>query len=421
MPRTMDRRILMIAYHFPPIRGSSGLLRTLSFARHLPAHGWEPLVLAPHLRAYPRRGEDPREGIPDGLIVHRAFALDTRRHLALGGRYLRSMALPDPFVSWWLGGVYAGLRLVRRYRPAALWSTYPVATAQLIGATLQRFTGLPWVADFRDPMVYEGWPDVPSVRRAHERIERAVIRRSARLVLTTPGSRALYAERYPELPGERWALIPNGYDEAAFAGLTPAGPPGAGADRRLRLVHSGLMEPADRDPSALFAALAKLRGRGELGPAELQVVLRATGHDARYSEQIRRHGVEDMVSLAPHRPYREALQEMLDADGLLIFQGPNCNRQIPAKLYECLRAGRPLLALADPAGDTAAVLREDGLESSIVPFGDVEAIAAALPGFLAAVRAGSWPIAERGVAARHARERGADSLATLLDGVTGGA
>jgi len=36
------------------------------------------------------------------------------------------------------------------------------------------------------------------------------------------------------------------------------------------------------------------------------------------------------------------------ADALLVMQASNCNAQIPAKIYEYLRAGKPILALTDP-------------------------------------------------------------------------
>ena len=41
----MRKRALLIAFHFPPQAGSSGIQRSLSFSRHLPANGWEPMVL----------------------------------------------------------------------------------------------------------------------------------------------------------------------------------------------------------------------------------------------------------------------------------------------------------------------------------------------------------------------------------------
>ncbi|WP_276678948.1 hypothetical protein [Nitrosomonas europaea] len=52
-----------------------------------------------------------------------------------------------------------------------IWSTYPIATAHLIGLTLQRLTGIPWMADFRDPMVQ---PDYP-VAQWHNLLIRTIV------------------------------------------------------------------------------------------------------------------------------------------------------------------------------------------------------------------------------------------------------
>jgi hypothetical protein len=85
----------MIAYHFPPLQGSSGIQRTLRFARYLPEFGWEPIVLTAHPRAYESVADDQLSDTPAGLHVCRAFALDTSRHLAIGSRYPALRARPD--------------------------------------------------------------------------------------------------------------------------------------------------------------------------------------------------------------------------------------------------------------------------------------------------------------------------------------
>src|SRR5436853_2163344 len=104
---------------------------------------------------------------------------------------------------------------------------------------------------------------------------------------------------------------------------------------------------------------------------------------------------------------------MLSADGLLLFQGSSCNMQIPAKLYECLRAGRPIFAMTDPAGDTAAVLRSEGTEF-IVPLDRKEDIAENFARFLSLghVSQARWPADDR-----HSRRVRTRQLATLLDSV----
>jgi hypothetical protein len=86
MGARMVKRVLMIAFHFPPLRGSSGIQRTLKFAQYLPALGWQPLVLSAHPRAYANRGDDQMQEIAPDAVVHRAFALDTARHLAWRNR-----------------------------------------------------------------------------------------------------------------------------------------------------------------------------------------------------------------------------------------------------------------------------------------------------------------------------------------------
>ena len=72
------KRLLMIAYHFPPFAASSGIQRTLGFARHLPAFGWEPLVLTAHPRAYEHR-DGGHIALPAPMVVEPAFALDAAR------------------------------------------------------------------------------------------------------------------------------------------------------------------------------------------------------------------------------------------------------------------------------------------------------------------------------------------------------
>jgi hypothetical protein len=89
-------------------------------------------------------------------------------------------------------------------------------------------------------------------------------------------------------------------------------------------------------------------------------VLRATGCDDCLRGLLGQLRIDDIVMLEPRVGYREALAEMLAADGLLVLQAANCNYQVPAKLYEYLRARRPILALTDAAGDTAQTLADAG-------------------------------------------------------------
>jgi hypothetical protein len=411
-------RVLMIAYHYPPMRGSSGIQRTLKFSQYLPQHSWQPLVLSASPRAYANSGDDQLAEIPKEAIVHRAFALDTSRHLSVRGRYVGWMALPDRWVSWCLGAIPAGLRMIRKYRPQVIWTTYPIASAKLIGLVLHKLTGLPWIADLRDPMTDVDYPADPLTRRFYRWIEEKTVRNCTLAVCTTPGAIVTYTRRFPDIPAGRFALIENGYDEENFANAAALQKPAApAAGQPFTLIHSGIIYPSERDPVPFFQALADLKAGGTVTAARLRVVLRATAHDDFLVPLIEKYGIGDIVSLAPHIAYRDALAEMLGADGLLVLQATNCNHQIPAKLYEYLRARRPVLALTDTIGDTAAALRHAGIDT-IGPLDDKAGIQAALLRFLELAEAGEAPLAsDEAVAANSRRARTAE-LARLLNEVT---
>ncbi|WP_229496021.1 glycosyltransferase [Massilia polaris] len=409
----MVKRILMIAYHYPPMRGSSGIQRTLKFSQYLGNHGWQPTVLSAHPRAYANTGDDQLGDIPQGMQVHRAFAFDTARHLSLFGRYPGWLALPDRWVSWWFGAVPAGLKLIRRQPPDVIWSTYPIATAHLVGLALHRLTGIPWVADMRDPMTDDDYPANPFLRRLYRWIERQTALHCELLVCTTRGAAEVYRARFPGLPAAKFEVIENGYDEENFINAEAIPLPHR-PDGRLRLVHSGVIYPSERDPTALFQALASLLASGAIAAANFHLTLRATGHDAYIAAMIDEHQIGSVVSLAPHIAYRDALAEMLGADGLLILQAANCNHQVPAKLYEYLRARRPVLALTDPAGDTAATLRTAGVDT-IAPLDCPIGIAQAIIRFIGLISSGGAPLATPETVQQYSRQARTSRLSDLLD------
>lgn len=374
------KRILLIAYHFPPLAGSSGIQRTLRFVQHLPAFGWQPIVLTAHPRAYERTSDDLGGDVPADVPVCRAQAWDTSRHFAVRGRYFGALARPDRWTSWRFDGVRQGLRLVREHRPSVIWSTYPIATAHVIGAELQRRTGLPWVADFRDPMYRTDYP--PSkVLASLKALEDRVFAQCTAATFTTPSAGEDYRRRYPAA-ADRVLLLENGYDEGSFAAVehaaADAGPLNPGA---VTILHSGIVYPRIRDPRPLLQALRRLHDAGDPQVHRLRIRFRAAEHEDLLREEARKAGVQHLIEVLPPVAYREALSEMLRADALLLMQGAISNHQIPAKLYEYLRARRPILCLADPASDTAAALRAVGVDA-IAALEDAGGIADLLHRFL---------------------------------------
>jgi glycosyltransferase involved in cell wall biosynthesis len=406
----------MIAYHFPPMKGSSGIQRTLRFAQYLPDHGWAPIVLAPHQRVYSSTSDEDMGDSLNGIEVHRSFALDASTHLSIRGRYSRLAALPDRWSSWLLGAVPKGVNLIRKLKPDVIWTTYPIATAHLIGHALHSLTGVPWIADFRDPMAQENYPTDPLTWKSFDWVEKRTVHNANAITFTTPGALREYKRRYPQYE-ERFSLIENGFDEAVFASVGQ----NISVSRRVpqqpfTLVHSGIIYPHERDPRRFFAAIAHLLREGEISPARLQIVLRATGHDSYLHGLIEHHGIQSIVTLGPSVSYELALGEMMTADGLLILQAANCNEQIPAKLYEYLRARRPILGLTNPQGDTGQALASVGIDT-IASLESEEAIVAALRRFLQLLESGSAPLASDADIAAASRQGRTVLLAKLLSRV----
>jgi glycosyltransferase involved in cell wall biosynthesis len=307
--------------------------------------------------------------------------------------------------------------IIRKKRIEVIFSTYPIATALLIGYAVHRLSGKPWVVDFRDSMTEDDYPPDPIQRRAYRWLERMAVGHAARLVFTAPSARRLYLERYPSLNPARAVVIPNGYDEADFCDIRPEASPPRWR-QRFELLHTGLIYPWERDPRPFFRALARLKQRGEISASTLKVNLRASGNEREYAAMLQNLRIADIVQLLPPLPYREVLAEGAQADGLLLFQAANCNHQIPAKVYEYLRLRKPILALADAAGDTNALLKEVG-GATTVDLADEDAIVGALPSFLAAVRRGTHPLPDPARTGHYSREGQTRRLAECLDDIVG--
>lgn len=403
-------KVLMVAFHFPPLAGSSGIQRTLRFVQHLPDLGWEPYVLTITPGAYENTSDDLMRDVPLGTIVHRALGFDTARQLSLGGRYPSFFARPDRWVSWWPSAVLKGLEMIKRYSPQVIWTTYPIATAHRIGASIHQRSGLPWIADFRDPMAQDGYPEDPATWRSFERIERTAIAQACHSTFTTPSAMRAYQERYPQ-HAQKISLLENGYDEESFIGCEAGAPLNPGA---VTLLHSGIVYPSERDPTSLFQALHFLLERGTICDSTFRLRFRAAVHQDLLSTLSEKYATQGIIEILPPLPYREALSEMLRSDALLILQAANCNEQIPAKLYEYLRTGRPVLGLTDPKGDTAWALRNAGI-TNIASLENANAIAGALSTFLDQIARGQSNVAlPEAVQAADRRSR-SRILAQLLD------
>ena len=413
------RRLLIVAYYFPPI-GGIGSIRMARFATLLPELGWEPTVIAardtPHF-------VDPSLGCPADKVV-RARSVEfsklgrallggpsgrpltggvgahSRAHAALRVAAHRYAFYPDAQVGWYPGAVLAGLRMLRRTRFDAIYSSSNPITAHLVARTLARRSGLPWVAEFRDPWSDRLADDHPHRRRGG-RLEDAIAARATRIVVPTPGLRTFLGERW----GTDIALIPNGHD---------LGPPSDRRPDRPTLTHVGTFYPGAQSFRGLWTALQQRMRAGRRDSPQLRFVGELP---AELRQEVESAGLGHLLEETGLLPHDDAMRAMASSTMLIAsgFGGddPVSLGVIPAKLFEYLASGLPILYLGDAADDAARLLGNQPGCFVVDP--------ANVAGVLAALDAGlSGPIHRRDVEpfSRRARAR---ALAHVLARAAGSA
>jgi hypothetical protein len=394
--------------------------RTLRFAKYLPQFGWRPIVLTADAIAYDARANVTGNEVPPDLEVHRAFALDAARQISLFGRYPGFLTVPDRWSTWRYRAIPTAVRIIQKANVDAILSTFPIATAHSIGLSVAKRTGLPWIAEFRDPMWQGDYPPEPNMNRAWHALEADIFGQAKGIVVTTNGALTEYRDRFPHFDRSRLVLIENGYDEESFRRAETSVPVGSSKSDEscdpITLLHSGIIYREDRDPSALFQAIGSMKRRGLVSARDLQIILRASGSEIDLARELTRVDLLDIIRLEPAVGYIDALKEMLTVDGLLILQGSSCNAQVPAKLYEYLRAGRPIIALTDPSGDTALTLQRAGagLMASLDSADQIQQI---LLQALEQIRNDSWRRCAPDKVADCSRFARTRDLAQLLDSV----
>ncbi|MEM7468152.1 MAG: glycosyltransferase [Pseudomonadota bacterium] len=349
------------------------MLRTLAFSRDLTELGWQVTVLTSALVGQESQDSKNQQLIPDGVKVIRTYALDSASAFSIRGRYPDLFEWPDRYISWAISATISGYVHIKRHATDIIFSTYPIASAHLAAYWLAKSTRKPWIADFRDPMLMKDHPDTKLRRRAHKWVEQRTIKQCTKAVVTNDNAKQHYIGKYPEKNPLDFHVIENGYDEALFDNALDGQHHESlsVSANQIKILHSGTMYPNHRDPRYLFEALKKIAPKLSDTGKSLEVVLRATGYDEYYASLIAQYGLGEHVKLAEPVGYVESLKEMLNSDLLLLIQGESCNDQIPAKLYEYLRSGRPILALTHPDGATARKLK--GIEGAYVVDNDSDA------------------------------------------------
>lgn len=411
------RRVLVVAYHFPPL-GGAGVQRTLKFVKYLPEFGWQPLVLtARPTEAYPRDSSLETE-IPSDVSVRRTSALLFPAWVPWRVKKLvaRWLLMVDPQLGWLPFAVRTGQELIRQEKAEAIYTTAPPYTTHLAGLRLKKATGRPWIADFRDPWVgnFSLTFPTPLHKRVASHLEQLVIDAADQVIVISEPMRRMLLDSYPKLHPSQIGVIPNGYDLADFDGVKPVG---KNADR-LTIVYTGSFYGQRQVPDYFLRATQRALSRGWIPHDRVQISFVGNMSED-VQGQVEELGLADVTNIRGYVLHRQSIGYLLGADLLLLIigSGPNSETVLTGKIFEYLAAGKPILALVPPGA--AADLVQEAQAGAVVAPEDVEAIARQMKLFYQEWTEGELRINEDcKVIARYDRRRLAGRLAKMLSNVS---
>jgi glycosyltransferase involved in cell wall biosynthesis len=361
------KRVLCIAFLFPPI-ANSGTQRPLKFARYLSRYGWEPTVLTAARFDDHRVDQGLLAEMPPGLpivrvpMLHEKIAdiitmlglgtkLAKRMAAAVGWRMRERRRTPDLYALWRPTAGRAALRLLRHQRFDAIYATGYPWTSLLIGRDVSQATGVPLIADFRDPWSGEDLFGAGS-RPRHEALaqETTVIAQASAVVTVSETLTRRLAAAHPEAEPSKFVTIHNGFDPADLE--TPAPAP----HQRFRIVFAGVWKDG-YNPAPLYDVIEWLKRSAPGTLAGVEIV--AAGFEP---GEAARRGLSEYITETGVLPHRDAVALMRSADVLFLTNGDGARQQLglPGKMYEYLATGRPVIALTHPEGDAGRILQRIG-------------------------------------------------------------
>lgn len=374
------KRVLIISYYWPPT-GGSGVQRWVKFAKYLPSEGWMPVIYTPEnpemltvdaslADEIPAEVEVIKRPIFEPYNLYRALTggkkkdkKDSRevnpinsRKKSLGQKvsmWIRGNCfIPDPRC-FWIGPSVRFLKKYLKEHPVdIIVSTGPPHSMHLIARKVARATGVPWVADFRDPwtkMFYfkhlslSVWAE-----KKHEKLEKKVLDEASVVVAVSP----LVQEEFQQMTSNKVELITNGYDDSDFP--TENKETGEFFD----IAHTGLFA-ADGNPTVLWKALGDKCREEESFRKALRIKLIGKT-DREIISAVKEAGLEENLIDLGYQDHKVAVCEQRNAAVLILplRKEPEYRATLPGKLFEYLASQRPVLGIGQKDGAMARILAE---------------------------------------------------------------
>jgi glycosyltransferase involved in cell wall biosynthesis len=370
------KRVLIISYHWPP-SGGVGVLRCLKFSKYLRLFGWEPIVYAPSNASYLLYDHTNFQDIqPDIKLLSQPIWEPFRLFKLLSGRekddptdpvhVKQKKSIIDNFAIWVRGNFFIpdarcrwinpSVRYLKSYlkeHPVdAIFTDGPPHTNTMIGMRLSTELGIPWLADFQDPWTQADYYKLYKIMwladKQHHRLEQQVFKNAHKITIASPS----WAKDIERIGAQNADVIYYGYDEEDFNNMKQS------IDADFTIAHAGQLS-WDRNPEVLFQVLKELKN--ELPEFDKKLKLKFAGNiDISVKEAIAQNCLQENFTDLGFISRKEAIQLTLNAQLLLLplNKAENVDGRIPGKLFENLRALRPILCLGPQQSDAAMIIEK---------------------------------------------------------------
>jgi len=346
--------VLLLANAYSP-ENIIGAMRPARFARYLPEFGYQPYVIT---------ASDQSSLTPNVWHVpYRPGQLE---------KYFNMVFFPhDDRISWTWTAARAAKELLTRVRFEIVFSTSPPISGHLAAFRLKQLVGLKWIADFRDPIRGNFLHRPIWTKPLIFWLEKLIFRHADIVIANTDATAHFWKGLYPNY-AQKIRVIYNGFDHQEPM-LRPALIP----PRAYRtLLHAGSLYTNIMHLTEFLNCYMRLIQNGNLRTDSICIKL--IGDIENEPFFLNMSVIKDLISLGalqyvPHHiPVAEARQAMAEADGLLIMDrfGSNGILQVPAKVFEYIQIGRPILAFTNPGSPVASILSTSGVRHVCVYLND---------------------------------------------------
>ena len=358
------KKILFLSYYWPP-SGGPGVQRALKFVKYLPKFDISPTLITvdENKASYPLIDHSLSNEVSSELKVVRTNSfeplsfykkLNKKKEIPYSGfvnmdkntifqkisRFIRgNFFIPDARVGWVNYAFKAALKEIESQDLKTIVSTSPPHSTQLVGLKLKEKTGLPWIADLRDPWTdiffYKDFYHLPYAKRMDKKYERQVLENADQIVVTSQATKDLYLTKSSKLYADKIHVIPNGFDELDFEKAISF------SKDEFLITYSGTI--ADQyHIGELIKAIAMLRKKYVDFPIKFNFV-------GKVSEGIRRKLSEneliDICEFVGYVSHAESIDYLLKSSILLIVTPKIKNNEgiVPGKIFEYLASRKPII------------------------------------------------------------------------------